>query len=259
MPTTAQVYFNDALVVRPLEDYEDAIMQSVNFPASITYDAGSILGESSSTAGTAVLFDDSVLTAPVAPTLSDGGAGALGAGAYTLGITYITATGETTLGATAAITIAASHQINIAAYTPLPTGATGINVYMSIAAGSSDLAFVATNNGAAQTINSLPLAGALRAPRTNTAYVASNGAQTAKYILPYPVATDSAGNITMGSVAGTAPFAMTYLSLPVWVSGTFDTSQLKASGTGALDAKALTDLGAHYIYGSGATGAIRIG
>lgn len=84
---------------------------------------------------------------------------ALLAGTYTIGYTYANGTaGETLLSPTANVTITAGQAILLAAIT-LPSGATAAKLYMSIAAGSSTLNYVASSNGAATTLSALPTSG----------------------------------------------------------------------------------------------------
>jgi hypothetical protein len=105
-----------------------------------------------------------------APTLAESvGAGALAAGVYTVGFSYVDAeTGETILGPTDDVTIAASKQIDVSAVTPLPAGVDSVNWYMSVAPGSATLKFILNNNGSAHSINALP-AGNAASPLTSVA------------------------------------------------------------------------------------------
>jgi hypothetical protein len=66
----------------------------------------------------------------------------------------------------------------------------------------------------------------------------SDGSQVAKGILRYACATDAAGNITLGAVAGGDEHGHTSRYTDMWVGGTFDTSDLVG-----LDATAIGHLG----------------
>jgi hypothetical protein len=79
----------------------------------------------------------------------------------------------------------------------------------------------------------------------------SDGTEVAIGIMPYSITTDASGNITVqgGNVLGT-----TQDTVPIIIAGYF----LVADITG-LDAGALTDLGAHAVWGNGtSTGEIVI-
>ena len=82
----------------------------------------------------------------------------------------------------------------------------------------------------------------------------TDGTQTAKVIAEYGMVTDSSGNITFSSTAGTfgGPFGETYLTAPVFYKGTFATADLVG-----LDATAVTDLG-RLIQGTTTSGVIEL-
>lgn len=72
-----------------------------------------------------------------APTLAHSAAStSLGAGTYTVEYSYKNADGETTVGPSATVTISAGDNIGVTA-AALPSGATGINVYISQAPGDA--------------------------------------------------------------------------------------------------------------------------
>lgn len=75
---------------------------------------------------------------------------------------------------------------------------------------------------------------------TYKAYASGNtdGSQVPCGLLQYDCATDSSGNITMGSVAGGGPFGQVVPAVPMFIAGDFYTSDL----TG-LDANAVTKMG----------------
>lgn len=94
------------------------------------------------------------LTSPaaVAPATSD-----LPPGAYTLAYSYTNSTGETTKSPTAAVTTVANDVVHVAAVTPLPSGVTGVNWYMSITTGETALLrLVRSNAGGAEDFVTLP-------------------------------------------------------------------------------------------------------
>lgn len=90
-------------------------------------------------------------------------------------------------------------------------------------------------------------AGSSGTPGTYAAYNAgnTNGSQTAKLILAYDAATDASGNITLGGQATGGEWGQTEPSVPAYMGGDFYTSDLVG-----LDAKAVSDLGAHFAQGT---------
>lgn len=266
MPTTATTTYTNTQV-RPLINPEEAYesMVSVNLPASIHYAAGSVLGELTASRGTASIRPANGGTAvavPGAVTVADGaGSTAYAAGAYLVALTWTTAAGgETTIGATASVTLTATHQINVTAVPTFPTGVTGAKVYVSAGPGDTELQYVqAIASNANFSITALPSGG--NPPTTNTAITTSTGAEVAKYILPWEVATDAASppNITYGATAGSAPFGFTQLSVPVFTQGSFNPADLVQSGAGQIDATGLAQFTGRIVYGDLTGGRIDIG
>lgn len=98
-------------------------------------------------------------------------------------------------------------------------------------------------------------------PGTFKAYASGNvdGSQTARCILEYDCATDASGNITFGGTAGVEPYGITRPVAPAYFIGSFKTAELVQSGAGAIDAGAVTSMGAHLISGTLADGVLVIG
>jgi hypothetical protein len=119
-----------------------------------------------------------------------------------------------------------------AVYTITFTGALGYAANTDLTA---DLSLLATPSNAALTH---AITG--QALGTYKAYVDGNsdGSQSAKGVLEFNCVTNSTGDITLGSQAGGGPFGQTQKAVPMFIGGTFYTSEL----TG-LDAAAVTDLG----------------
>lgn len=79
----------------------------------------------------------------------------------------------------------------------------------------------------------------------------SNGLSLCRGVLEYDCATDSAGNITFGTVAGANAFGVTALVAPVFVAGAFATGDL----TG-LDDNGVEDLNGHLASGDVSDGVL---
>lgn len=98
------------------------------------------------------------------PVLADS-AGALLAGTYKVAYSDVTAIGKTALSPIASRTIAASKQIDVGAIALVGVSR---NWYMSDAANSDYLRYVANTNGSAFSLTALPLPGAALPPQYNT-------------------------------------------------------------------------------------------
>jgi hypothetical protein len=116
--------------------------------------------------------DVAAVAAPdTAPTLTQSvGAGVLAAGEYLVSAAFVDTDGGVSVATEpVAITIVANKAIDVADFEqPLPAEVDSVNWYISDAANSETLKYVANNSGAAFSINSLPLAGA-GAPLTTVA------------------------------------------------------------------------------------------
>ena len=89
------------------------------------------------------------------------------AGSYAVAYSYVNASGETLLSEFKEITITATQRIDVSAITPLPSGVTSVNWYVSPAANSNKLRYIANNNGTAFAITTLPLLSAQLPPDLN--------------------------------------------------------------------------------------------
>ncbi len=120
-------------------------------------------------------FAATVAAPTVAPSLTATGSGTgLAAGTYTVGYTYTNAYGQTTLSPTATVTITAGQEVQVAAIA-LPDGVTGIDYYMSTAAGGTTLGYCTASNGAVTNLTAV--GDATAPPTTNTATLgATSGA-----------------------------------------------------------------------------------
>lgn len=126
--------------------------------------------------------------APGLTAISPSTATSLSAGTYTVGITWITANGETPLSPTNTVTVTAGQAITVSALT-LPNitqnqpNAAGVNYYLS-AAGSTTVLYAGTQSPSettavpAFTLTALPASGAAAPPTANTAFAATVGFAT---------------------------------------------------------------------------------
>lgn len=101
-----------------------------------------------------------------APTLAGSGSGTtFAAGDYHVAYSDVTASGETLLSPFKTVTLTATQQIDVSALTL--TG-TSRNWYMSPAAGSNKLRYIANTNGSAFSLTTLPTLNAQLPPDMNT-------------------------------------------------------------------------------------------
>lgn len=197
--------YTEKKLIPARNNMQDARTDTCNLVASTTYQRGQTLARLTSGPNSGK-FDKRVTTKATdpagAPVPTEGAAGTLGAGAYSLAYAYVTPNGKTKIAPVAAVTIAGSKQIAVAAITPLPAGVTSVDWFMSVAAGSSVLAFIANNNGAAFSINALPAAGAATPPAANTAFTGTNGSHKAAGLLMFDCITSADGLIYRANVVG---------------------------------------------------------
>lgn len=249
MPTTPVHTWTGAELL-PVYPEPEADTLAVRLEVSTTYPAGQLLAEKTASPGTYLKYDSTLIANPAgAPTVGDGGAGALAAGTYKVGYSWVNANGETLMSPVGSVTLGASKQIAITAVTPLPTGVASVNWYMSVAPDSLVMAYVANNNGAGFNLNALPAAGAKAPPTASTAYLKTDGAATPKLLLRRACVTDAAGNITQTAAGG--ELGESALTTPAFYKGPFRTADL----TG-LDQRALDVLRARFLSGNLAAGGI---
>jgi hypothetical protein len=224
-------------------------------PASKTIARGTICGELSATPGSVdayAAYDLSTDTPSAAPVASEGGAGALAAGDYTIGYTEVTANGESLLSPVDTQTLGASKKLSLATVT-LRAGVTSLNWYMSIAADSTALKFIVNNNGVGFDINSLPLPGALDPPIVSTSYRTATGIHIPRMIAVYDYATDASGNVFIATTA-VSSFGESYKQVPFFMAGVFRTEDL----TGIV-ANLFTHPGWRLVHGNNTNGLIELG
>lgn len=106
--------------------------------------------------------------APVIVAATDAGS-TLPPGVYLMAYTLTTYLGETPASPTASVTITSGQGIALTAIT-VPVYTLGVNIYLSVAPGSSTLGLVQSAYGAAATFGTLPVSGAAQPPTANTAY-----------------------------------------------------------------------------------------
>lgn len=189
---------------------------AVTGAAAGTFSAGTAINLSNNAPLPLFIKNTTTLANPAsAPTLAavtgtGVNASSLAAGTYTVGYTFLTATGETQLSPTASQAITAGQQINVSSIA-LPSGATGIKFYISIAAGNSTVGYsgVTLTAAAAVELSSLG-ASSLPAPAASTATIPSGGTATSLTVT-YVNASGATVNATQalsGSLAGGATLAV---------------------------------------------------
>lgn len=235
----------------PLPQYRDAVLDTssprariemVSLEANHEYPGGTILGQVTRS-GQFAPYNAALIAPGAAPVLTQGDAGALGAGVYGVQYTYLDALGGESLPSlTEAIIIAANKEIHVAAITPLPQGAVSVNWYLSDAPGSAVLRLVAQNAGSAFDLNVLPAGANPESPLTPGAFQYADGRHEARAIQKYPAQTNADGEIFVGQdvdlTMRRSEWGAPVSEIEVWWSGVFQTSELIG-----LDARAVAQLG----------------
>jgi hypothetical protein len=216
--------------VDPVIDPDDASEQPVNLKASISYPAGTVLGELigtdeqqtitiNATGGTFRVTFGGQQTPALAWNVSAADLQAALEALSTIGFGNILVTGPVAGVYTLTFRDALGSQ-NVAQVTTDATGLTG----------GAGTAAVATT-----------VAGVAGTPGTYGPYASGNtdGSQNPKGVLRYACVTDALGQITLGDgPAGTSEWGQTTKSVDMWVYGVFRTEDLVG-----LDANAVTKLG----------------
>ena len=109
-----------------------------------------------------------ILASPSDSPILSSSAGALSNGAYLVAYAYVNVNGKTKISSPGLIAIDDDQQIDVAAVTPLPSGATSVDWFVSEEPNSTVLRFIANNSGSAFSINALPDPDAALVPARNT-------------------------------------------------------------------------------------------
>lgn len=128
-----------------------------------------VISPAASLPGVPYIVNPSV--APVCSPVS--GSTVLAEGTYKVAYSWVNAWGQTLVSSSASVSITAGEQIQVGALN-LPVGATGVNYYLSVAAGSSTLGYDSQGSGALVDLTALPATGAASVPGSNTAQVHGN-------------------------------------------------------------------------------------
>lgn len=201
-------------------------------PEAVTVDAttaGNKLGLWGPYAGTK-------LASPTAgPTATSAATGSLPLlGVYVVQYTHLTAQGESMPSPGTAVILTTSNASIDVTPAALPTGTTGINVYINgvFAKTSAQTTATLVNVGSFAATAEKPT------PDANTAFTNTSGLHVARAIAQYDFRTDNTGRVVFAD-AGTSPQNSAYeTTAPAWFGGEFKTSELVG-----LDANAVADLG----------------
>lgn len=179
--TTAQV---PATLAR-LKAATDNAVAAAALQATVANDSGyvieAVMAAVSETGGYVTTPTSTPTVTAVTPTTAT----SLASGSYSVGYTYTTASGETPISPVSSVTIASGQAIQVDALmlpntttTPPSPNSTGINYYLSEAAGSSTVLYAASGTGASITLSALPASGAASPPTGNTAWAQTFGFAT---------------------------------------------------------------------------------
>lgn len=202
------------------------------------YSASTLIRYGTSSTGTAADYDVPTVSippaslkqaVPAAPTVTDSSAsGTVLAVPTFIGLTYLTATGESGLSLLTTFTPAGSKKLHVATVT-LPDEATGINVYAG--ENENQLFLWGTSSTGTAADYDVPTLQGKSPPTADTSAPAT-------CILQYPISTDINGLVALGGLSGVGEHGAQEYSAPVYEKGYFNCADL----TG-LDAAAVTQLG----------------
>jgi len=191
-------------------------------------------------AGSVASWSGSKLANPTTgPSVSATTGGTNAVGTYLAQMAWITALGETLPSLPVAVIVpdSTNDRIRFAAINAAgtPDEATGIRYYLN----GIMVAEVAVATGAiAQTdVDAMPTSGVVpKGPQTvNTAYVATDGTHAPIGVMPYTVATDNEGRITLGDVAGTGHNGETIEEIGIYVTGAYRMGDIPNVTSGITD------------------------
>lgn len=191
-------------------------------------------------AGSVAAWSGSKLADPTTgPSVSATTGGTNAVGLYLAQMAWITALGETLPSLPVAVVVpdSTNDRIRFAAINAAgtPDEATGIRYYLN----GVMVAEVAVATGAiAQTdVDAMPTSGVVpKGPQTvNTAYYATDGTHIPVGVMPYTVATDNEGRITLGDVAGTGHNGETIEEVGIYVTGAYRMGDIPNVASGITD------------------------
>lgn len=191
-------------------------------------------------AGSVKAWNADKLTDPTTgPSVSATTGGTNAVGTYLAQMAWITALGETLPSLPVAVIVpdATSDRIRFAAISAgnTPDLATGIRYYLN----GIMVAEVAVGSGAiAQTdVDAMPTTGVVpKGPQTvNDAYTATDGSHLIAGVLPYTVASDADGNITLGDTADTGHYGHSVQEIGIYATGSFRKGDLVGYAAALLD------------------------
>lgn len=176
-------------------------------------------------------------------------------------ITHLTAAGES-LPSPGKIMVksAATDSLDV---TPaaLPTGCTGINIYVDgvLAATSSQTSATLVNVPGLVTTLALGALAGKAAPRVSTAYTNTDGRHVAKAIAMRDFRTNNLGKVAYTTASGQEPQNGIYdESAPAFFIGAFKTSELVTNGSAGITQAALDDLQGRLLRGTLTDGVVGI-
>lgn len=226
----------------PVIDPHFASAIAINLKPSTVYPAGTVLGE--------LIGIDEVQTITIDAT----------GGTFTATLSAQT-TGALAWNATAAQLQAALELLSTIGIGNVLVTKSGL-VYTVVfrgALGSQNVAAMTTGagsltGGAGTAAVATSTAGVAGTPGVYGPYASGNsdGSQNPKGLLKYAVATDAAGLIWFGGVAGSSEWGQSTKDTPMWIRGTF-----RCEDCVGLDTNAITKLG-RLIYGTYAKGAVSV-
>lgn len=226
MPTSATNTFGNAQLIPEYPHEAKAI--NVNLVVSVVLAQGTILGEvlindvytlttGAQTTGSFTMSFNGVTTSTLAYNISAANLQIALRALSTIGSTGCTVTATGTPGTSAVYTITLLGPLATTVNPPLTANLTGLDV-----PGNASLTHPTISLGRG----------------VYKAYASGNtdGSQVPKGILEFPCATDSSGNITLGTSAIGGPFGQTQKAAPMFIKGAFLCTELIGLDQNCVDA-----------------------
>ena len=167
-------------------------------------------------------------------------------------ITHLTAQGESLPSAgIIAISANATNSLNVTPAT-LPSGVTGINVYLNgvLAKTAAQTSATVINVPALVTSLALGTIAGSGLPRANTAFTNTDGRHIAKAIAMYDFRTDEMGRVAFAGSGQTPQRGAYEGAAPAYFSGAFKNASLWTTLVAGITADALADLKGRLIKGT---------
>lgn len=234
MPTSAIMQFT-ASPLQPAFPGPEPTWEPFQFGASLTIAKGTVLGIKTSDGKAYAYTTPTFVAQPAAPAIiATGAGGSWVTGTYSVCISYVNPSGETTTSIPTTILVTNPNNIQVPIISGIDATVTSVRLYvngcfaatLAVAAGATVLTNVAGYG-----------AGIGSFPSGNTAINNVTGLQKAIGLAPVDIITDALGKVSYGT-NNPGEFGQVYNDAPIFIQGYFSCADLIG-----LDANAVANLG----------------